>query len=401
MQSQIRYNLLLKALNHGLVFLINILLVRSLGASLSGVYFNDLYWLSALAFLGSLGLDYTVIAVIASNTNQFSFWCKKIWQWTFLFLPLMCGLIFFLFHFSIISSQTIIIASIFTFGQLLSILFQGLLGSIKAFKAQNKILIITNLIFLAFLGITHLTSFQIQPSLIFKAMAFTVFAQGMLLGIVSWQIKKTTAHPTNSDFWESIKHGVVVMISTVIYFFFIRVDGFFVEHISTPNQLSMYVQCGKIGQYFLLFASLVSSSFIPFISEEKESQNNKDWQKILFPYALLMVIMAFLIFILGKWIFPWLFGPAFETMYKLMNILLPGYLALGFLTLLNAFYIGRKKINRMLIGDAIGLAIILAINLLLLKYKNIEWIATTSTCCFFLLFLFMGVGIKKRLGFKK
>jgi O-antigen/teichoic acid export membrane protein len=401
MQSQIRYNLLLKGLNHGLVFLINILLVRALGASVSGIFFNDLYCLSALAFLGSLGLDYTVIASIASSPNSFSFWVKKIGQFAFLILPILFGLIFSLVHFKIITSQHLTVAVIFTFGQLLSILFQGLMSAIKAFKIQNYILLSTNLLLLFYLVLITYNINQIQISSLYLALAITIFSQGIAIGLAAFLVKKTKEKPSNSELFNGLKHGVVVMISTVIYFFFIRVDGFFVEQITDPKSLSIYVQCGKVGQYLLLFASLVSSSFIPFISEENEYHPKKDWQKIISPYFYILFLMALLIFFTGKWVFPWLFGSDFNDMYKLMNILLPGYLALGCLTLLNAFYIGKKMIRRMLIGDVLGLSLILSLNILLYSFKNVEWIATASSFSYFLLFLFMGIGIRKRLGLSK
>ena len=58
----LKQNIFGKLLNHGIVFIINIIIVRLLGANISGSYFNELYIVNFIVFIFSAGLDYAAIA---------------------------------------------------------------------------------------------------------------------------------------------------------------------------------------------------------------------------------------------------------------------------------------------------------------------------------------------------
>jgi hypothetical protein len=58
----LKQNIFGKLLNHGIVFIINIIIVRLLGANISGSYFNELYLVNFIVFIFSAGLDYAAIA---------------------------------------------------------------------------------------------------------------------------------------------------------------------------------------------------------------------------------------------------------------------------------------------------------------------------------------------------
>jgi O-antigen/teichoic acid export membrane protein len=142
---------------------------------------------------------------------------------------------------------------------------------------------------------------------------------------------------------------------------------------------------------------MISVTLLPFISDHKQMSQRNSWFSVLRPYVIIMVAIAFCILIAGKFLFPLLFGEAFIDMHTIMNILLPGYLALGFLTLLNAFYIGKGMLKRMLIGDICGLIVVLILNLTFSRKGNIYIVSMISTSCYIALFLFMFYGMKKRL----
>ena len=65
----LQHNVIGKLLNHGLVFLVNILVVRLTGAAASGHYFNELYILNIIVFIFSAGLDYSAVSLLARDPS--------------------------------------------------------------------------------------------------------------------------------------------------------------------------------------------------------------------------------------------------------------------------------------------------------------------------------------------
>ena len=79
-----------------------------------------------------------------------------------------------------------------------------------------------------------------------------------------------------------------------------------------------------------------------------------------------------------------------------MIYFLPGFLCLGLLTLLNAVYIARGQIMRMLLGDIIGFILLIILDVVLLPHFNIQAAALISSVCYAVVFLFLLVGIQKK-----
>jgi O-antigen/teichoic acid export membrane protein len=156
------------------------------------------------------------------------------------------------------------------------------------------------------------------------------------------------------------------------------------------------VQCGKVGQYFLYFASIVSSTLLPFFAEQKMAKNFADWKTMMRPYVLLMVIGVILIAAVGKLAFPFIFGVSFNQMHALMLVLLPGYFCLGMLTLVNVIYLANKNIKRIVIGDTIGLFMVIVFDAVFIPQYGVYAAAIISSIVYCIVFLIVWLGAKKQ-----
>jgi O-antigen/teichoic acid export membrane protein len=186
------------------------------------------------------------------------------------------------------------------------------------------------------------------------------------------------------------------MISSLVYFAFLRVDNFFVEKYENSITLGNYVQCGKIGQYFLYFSSIISSTLLPFISTETVGASYTEWKKMMKPYILLICLVATGIAVTGKYIFPLIFGNDFNEMYYLMLILLPGFVCLGMLTLLNVVYIGKGNIGKIFLGDLTGLILVIGFDSWLVPRYGAFAAAIVSSVAYCMLFLYLLSSFKKQ-----
>ena len=144
----LRQNITGKLFNHVLVFLINVIIVRMLGAERSGGFFNELYVINFFAFIFSAGLDYSAIAWISSQPNLVKVVHERLFTACAIFIAFSMSMVWFLMpEYKIISIQSPLGIIFFAAGNIMLILFQGVLSALKKFNLQNILLITTNTCF--------------------------------------------------------------------------------------------------------------------------------------------------------------------------------------------------------------------------------------------------------------
>jgi O-antigen/teichoic acid export membrane protein len=391
----LKQNIFGKLLNHGIVFIINIIIVRLLGANISGSYFNELYLVNFIVFIFSAGLDYAAIAWLSREPRLLPVIHRFLLKVVLFFLVVVL-----LIGFSASNlltgffQQPLPALMLFGAGNLLLIFYQGLLSAQKKFNLQNILSGITNLLFLLYL----IFFFSANTQELFKKLTISyaalLFVQGVLMTFASWMPLGDRHYKVN---WTPFfKHGLFIMLSSLVYFAFLRIDNFFVERYTDPKTLSNYVQCGKIGQYFLYFSSIISSTLLPFISSQEAIYSLSGWKKMMRPYVLLICIGAVFIALLGGFVYPLLFGEEFNQMQQYMLIFLPGFVCLGILTLINAVYLGNGNIKRIFLGDILGLLLVAAMDGLLVPAYGAKAAAMISSGAYCLLFLFLYKDLRKQ-----
>lgn len=394
----LKHNVIGKLLNHIIVFCINIFLVRFLGPAFSGPYFNELYVLNFIVFIFSAGLDYAAIALVSRNPELLPAIHRMLFKVVLLFSVIVLFYVFVLLpHTDNYFKQPSLAIVFFSIGNLLLIFYQGILSAMKKFNQQNFILCITNLLFLIYLFVFTKEDASITTTKLYHIEI--IYASVFLLqGLLMWGSSfKTVAEKNITVSWNKvIRAGIFIMLSSLIYFAFLRIDNFFVQKYTDATTLSNYVQCGKIGQYFLYFSSIVSSTLLPFISSETVGSSFPEWKKMMKPYISLLCLAALFIAITGKTIFPLLFGTEFNNMYSFILILLPGFICLGILTLINAVYIGKGNIRAILAGDILGLVIVTGFDAWLVPLYGAYAAAAISSVTYCLVFLFLLKNFKQQ-----
>ena len=392
--SQIlKQNIAGKLLNHGIVFLINIVIVRNLQAEESGYFFNNLYVINFLAFLFSAGLDYSAIAWISKEPLSAPAIHKKLIEVVLFFTAVMLFVSFVIIpetSLKIYEYSTAMV--LFSSGNLMLILYQGFLSAQKKFNLQNIILASSNLCFLIYL--LFINKSQISISIISLGYGLLYFIQGVLMAVISYQ--KKVINPIKIEWPRFFNHGLFIMISSLVYFCFLRADNFFVEKYCSAKTLSNYVQCGKVGQYFIYFSSVISSTLLPFLSSEKITSSYQEWKQLIKPYFILIITGAMLLILTGKFIYPFVFGNEFIEMSNYMIILLPGFVCLGMQTLINAAYLSKGNVKQIFIGDLIGFSIVLVADTFLVPQYGVYAAAIVSSISYVIVFLYLWKDIRKQ-----
>ena len=78
-----------------------------------------------------------------------------------------------------------------------------------------------------------------------------------------------------------------------------------------------------------------------------------------------------------------------------MNILMPGYVCLGILTLMNAVYLGRGDVKTIFKGDLIAMILLLLLDIFIVPKYGATAAAIISSVCYFLLCLYLWLNLKK------
>lgn len=392
--THLRQNLLGKGLNHLLLFLINVSIVRILGAQKSGFFFNEIYIINLIVLIGSFGLDIGATRWISKNNSYFNS-IQSIFFKSVIVFPVGL-LVFYFFLAPVFQFQLILPFStmlLFGLGNLLISLYQGLLMGLKRYSILNLILIITNLIFLFFLYCLN----RLKPEALLFWVGFSysilLTLQGVLCLIISQRYKPL--QPIEVHKKKFIVYSSTALLSSAVYYCFLKADNFFVAKYYDSVSLSNYVQCGKIGQYFIYFSSAVNAVLIPALSTGGKNIIKK-WMKFILPYMIVMVFAALILLFFGNYLYVFLFGKSFSMMYSLMLFFLPGFFCLGVLTLLNAVFIARGKIIKMLIGDLIGLLLLIILDIFLVPNFGIQTAALCSSICYASVMFYLMFEIKKQ-----
>jgi O-antigen/teichoic acid export membrane protein len=390
----LKQNILGKLFNHLVVFIINILLVRILGAQLSGHFFNELYAINFIAFLCSIGLDYAAISWISREPGLLHIVRRELLS-VFLFFLLTATfvLLFLLPSYPSLSIQPVWAILLFSSGNVMLILFQGILSALKKFNRQNYILIFSNLLFLLYL----IMRWSSKPSIEEIAMVYAVLfsMQGLLMLFSAFQVSTEVGEGSINKI-SFYKYGFQVMISSLVYFVFLRVDNYYVERYCTSVELSNYVQCGKVGQYFIYFSSVISSTLLPFIASEKMGNTFKEWITLVKPYFIMIIAGAVILITIGSLLYPLVFGEEFKTMDGLMKILLPGYVGLGVLTLVNSIYLAKGNIKAIFIGDFAGMVLVWLLDAIFVPHYGMYAAALISSVAYLLLCFYLLFNLKKQ-----
>ncbi len=351
--------------------------------------------MNTIAFVFSFGLDYSAIAWVSRENALYQVIRKKLIQITV--FCAFCLIVFVSLFFNQIENylnQPWFGLCLMGIGNLMLILFQGLLTSIKKFNFQNLVLVITNVIFLFFLYFFASPNHPNLIDIISIGFGFLYFFQGAIFLMYSDHKKHKISAIIN---WRSFyKHGFFIMVSSVIYFCFLRIDNFFVAKYCNDVTLSNYVQCGKIGQYFIYFSSIISSTLLPFVTTEKIGSDYNAWKKMIKPYVLLICSTALILIGTGNMIYPLIFGVSFGEMYQMMFILMPGFVGLGLLTLINAIYIKNGNIKKIFTGDLLGFSLVLFLDWWLIPKYGVYSAAFISSSSYLIVFLFLWFDFKKQ-----
>ena len=193
-------------------------------------------------------------------------------------------------------------------------------------------------------------------------------------------------------------YSSIAFISNIVFFLVTRIDYFFVERYCSKIALSNYVQVSKMGQLLVLLPTIIAGVVFPYSSGVEDEAYLGKLQALCRIIGLLFLPLAIIIVVSGYWLFPWLFGAGFRSMYPSMLFYLPGFYFLSLVTLLAAYIAGRAMLTKNLVASGIALIVVIMGDMFLIPVWGINAAAAVSSGAYFLCMLYLLWIFKQHFG---
>jgi len=366
--SQIGSTLAWRGLYFLSVLILNILMARLLGASLSGWVFYVANVFAAMLLGISLSLESGL--TYFKSTGKLSAHSLSVFAlcWTGLALLLSGWVLIWLpldvpDGFS--GKQSALYGFLYISGILLTTYYTSLFYADGHFSTPNRWLTGINiiLILLAVLAIMGtITRLSIPVFLHLYFVAFLVQGVGLVfLYYHQFRLPIKWAWPEGKQLISLFRFSLAVWLGNLIFFLLYRIDYWFIQHqceVCDRADLGNYIQVSKLVHMFMVLPTVLASGLFPETARGELAAS----RQMLFQLSrLVFALYACLLFglaIFGYWLFPAVFGDSFDRMYIPFLWLIPGVFSLSLVALVNAYNAGKRNLMVNVKGSVLALTCI-------------------------------------------
>jgi len=378
--------MLWRGLYYASAFIINILIARHFQASVSGAiyYISSIYALVLL--VSSLSLESGIIYFAAKKeipvARLFNFsicWSLLIGLVTFLVVYFFLG-----DAYPGISQNLLLVSSVtFIFGNLMITYCSGFFYAHNNFMVPNCINIVSSI---ALIILIPYNGRSVIPAITDENYFYIYFASFFLQGIcmaVAAKIKYIQAgffqFLSLAGFKLLFRYCALAFMGNIIFFLLYRVDYFFVEKYCDAAMLGNYIQVSKLVHLFFILPTILASAVFP-ITAGGQKENIHELLTLLSRTIFFIYVLACLLLcLIGKWLFPFVFGESFAGMYQPFLWLVPGILALSGIFTLTAYFAGKDRIKVNITGSVYALIVILTGDIIFIPKYGINAAACVSS----------------------
>ena len=359
----IAQHLLWRGLYFFSVLLINIGIARFFAAEKSGQIFYIVNNLSLIIIGVSISLESGASFYVASGKIGVMAMARFCLIWAVGASGIALGVwwIFRIPYSNPDSSGPFFILSGFLFvaGVLLTSYFTALSYALRKFGLPNKILSTINVLFIFLMIFGRKEVYFRNHFLIFYFSVFFIQGIALTLFFFSTQDGKHDARfPSGAILNKVLKYSLVALLANVLYFLVNRADYWFVQYYCSARDLGNYIQASKMGQMLLILPSILGATLFPIFSSGNSTENPSELASVMRLLLWINGIICLLIISAGWFIFPFLFGPSFSSMYLLFVLLIPGILSFTMNYPLAAWFSAGNRMGINIRGTLLALVVI-------------------------------------------
>lgn len=384
------------------VFIINLLMARLLGAGPSGNFYILLNNLSFIILIVGFCVESAIVYFGASERIKFKKLATFSLIWSVSAWVVSCIILLFCWP-ALMKEYNLLWLSGYIFSFLLINNSTALFQVQHNFTLYSFLLLLMNVLLIFFLIIVLSGIFSkgvISESVIeddlssnysIGANFIVVFIQAILLVGFSWRNIKRPWFQL-PDFFEVrllLKYAVLSFGTNIVFFLVYRVDYWFISYFWQDKDLGNYIQVSKLVQIFMVFPTFLGTIIFPTSAKGDVVQLNEKLAALSRVIFTSYLIILTILFVIGKVLFPFLYGESFSGMYLPFILLIPGILALSIHSLITAYYAGKNKVIVNFKGALLALLFILVIDYLLIPIFGNSGAAIASSVGYMVYAIFM------------
>jgi O-antigen/teichoic acid export membrane protein len=296
------------------------------------------------------------------------------------------------------------IATAFVTGNLLITFFTSLFYAERKVAVPNIILAAINVLLIATGIILYYNESSVNNALLFIDIYFFSFLAAGLLMALAFLIRRNKQEqfslPSAATLRLLFNYSFLAFVANTISFLLFRVDYFFVEKFCDENALGNYIQVSKLTQLFFVIPGILASAIFPLTAGGQREEVNRN-----LPVLSRMIILVFgsgcvILAVIGKWLFPAVFGESFSMMYLPFLLMIPGLLAICLIYPVTSYYAGKNRIIENIKGSVIATVLLVVGDWLLVPRYGINGAAFVCSLSYLLYGAYMVTRFKKEYGVK-
>lgn len=184
------------------------------------------------------------------------------------------------------------------------------------------------------------------------------------------------------------RYSGMAFLNNLVFFGVYRIDYWFVHADCSAVELGNYIQAAKLGQLFFYFPQLISMVIFPDVVQGVSFTSRRAIWRLMASIAGIYTLFMTIFLLVGRPGLLWLLGPTFDLVYPAFIRLIPGIYTLGPLAIITTYFAATDKQLFNLKGALIGLAIMLAGDILFIPRYHIMGAALVSSAAYMGYFIY-------------
>ncbi|HTJ11078.1 MAG TPA: polysaccharide biosynthesis C-terminal domain-containing protein [Dinghuibacter sp.] len=376
-------NALWKALQLGSLFLLNIAIARVFRAAGSGDFLFLVANFQLAAFVASLSLESGIQYFGTGDNGLLGAFSRFIFRYAAAATLVLIALLV-----AVLSTHVLrpaidpllfgIYAVGFICGTLLFRFFSVLAYAVRAFVLPAAAETACNLLLIILLAL--------HPSLpvFFACFYLAPLVCGLI--VYTWLRRRHPFVPGRGiDFPALVRYAGLSFLANLVFFGVYRVDYWFVAAGCNATELGNYIQASKLAQLFIYLPQVIAMVVFPDVVQGMADR--KTVVKLMAYTVGLFALGVGIVALAGNRGLVWLLGSTYDLVYPAWLRLVPGIFALGPLAILAAYFAARNRVSVNLYGGLVGLAVMLAGDILFIPRYHImgaAWVSSASYAAYVL-----------------
>ena len=379
----LRHSIFWRSAQAVLLFIVNLLLVRLLGAAGSGSFLYAITWLSFFTLIISGCLESGMLWLGGTHPATTTRMLRDLLPVWLLQVLVSWGVLSF---WSVGISTGL--AIVFVASQLVIVYATAVLTLQRRLLWAYMIPVWIQAILMAVLGWMWWSSrVELDVATIYVG-GFALQALLLLLGV---SLKLNHSHRETPSDWRRQwwRFSLLALGSNMLFFLVLRADYAWVAYWMDPVALGNYVQVSRLGQLLVMPASMLAAVVFPYAAA-REVQATADSVLLLTrTLALLYGVGGLLLLLMGYWLFPALFGAEFNQVFMPLVLAYPGFVALGWLSVLGAFVSAQGNQRVHVWANATALVILIVLDGWMIPQYGLAGAALVSSVAYFAAFVWV------------